>query len=233
MKVLCINLDSRPDRWELAQQEFDRVGLQVERFPGVVNDNPVLGFNKAVYKALKSSIETEIETIPEQKIVVEKQIIFNVLLFEDDVVFDGDTYSFHNWHYLQNPINFLPTDFMTLHLGANIIGTDSMEWQMPTKFPANDHFAKLHNAWQSHATLYSAECVKFIIENFPYWKDEYQKEGCQIFDEWLRLNVLPMGRSYVLKPMIAYQRPDFSNIWNSAQDYTSCHTRGNQYLNSL
>lgn len=231
MKTLCINLDSRPDRWELAQQEFDRVGLQVERFPGVVNDNPVLGFNKAVYGAMQQAIrKTTLQLgqngddfVKNEFTLRKTHYIEDLLLFEDDVVFD---------HYIIGmPLRNLPSDFMTIHLGANIIGTDSMQWQMPTRY--SEQFALLHNAWQSHATLYSAECVRFIIENFPYWKDEYQKEGCQIFDEWLRLNVLPMGRSYVLKPMIAYQRPDFSNIWNSAQDYTSCHTRGNQYLNSL
>lgn len=229
MKILCINLDSRPDRWELAQQEFDRAGLQVERFPGVVNDNPVLGFNKAVYGAMEQAIKM-VHPFQDknQKLVPSYE---DLLLFEDDVILTDrlpTLFGNHVWmyHYLD-----LPGDYLTLHLGANLIGTDSMEWQMPTKH--SDRIAKIHNAWQSHATLYSAECVKYIIENFPYWKDEYQKEGCQIFDEWLRLNVLPMGRSYVLKPMIAYQRPDFSNIWNSAQDYTSCHTRGNQYLNSL
>lgn len=220
MKCLFINLDSRPDRRQQAEAEFKRVGLTVERFPGVVNDNPVLGFNKAVYGAMMQAKKWQSlgENVRGMKVVED-----DLLLFEDDVVFD---------HYIIGmPLRNLPSDFMTIHLGANIIGTDSMQWQMPTRY--SEQFALLHNAWQSHATLYSAECVKYIIENFPYWKDEYQKEGCQIFDEWLRLNVLPMGRSYVLKPMIAYQRPDFSNIWNSAQDYTSCHTRGNQYLNNL
>lgn len=226
MRCLYINLDSRPDRRQQAEAEFKRVGLTVERFPGVVNDNPVLGFNKAVYGAMIEGVEI-IQTDCGQLAFPKDDL----LLFEDDVVFDKDIYQFYKWHHLHDPHNWLPKDWMTFHIGANIIGTDSMQWQMPTRY--SEHLAVLHNAWQSHATLYSAECVKYIIENFPYWKDEYQKEGCQIFDEWLRLNVLPMGRSYVLKPMIAYQRPDFSNIWNSAQDYTSCHTRGNQYLNSL
>ena len=35
-KIFCINLDSRPDRWELAQSEFDKVGIldRVERVSG-------------------------------------------------------------------------------------------------------------------------------------------------------------------------------------------------------
>lgn len=201
MKILCINLDSRPDRWEKVQAEFDRIGLVVERFAACTGNNRVRAFNKSVYECMKSAGGEDL------------------LIFEDDTAFDD------------KPFLGVPKDFMTLHLGANIIGTDTMQWEMPTKY--NGHLAILHNAWQSHATLYSAECVKFIIDNFPFWKEEYEYEGCQIFDEWLRVNVLSMGRSYVLCPMIAYQRPDISDIWGGPQDYTSCHERGNKYLMNL
>jgi hypothetical protein len=167
--------------------------------PAIVEDNRVLAFNKSVYKAMQLA-EGE-----------------DLLLFEDDVTFDVDK------------IEIPPvTDFMTIHLGCNIIGMDSTRWQMPTYF--NYYIAKLHNCWQSHATLYSKECVRYILDNFKYVTDEYKTEGCQIFDEWLRVNVLPMGRSYVLKPMIAYQRPRHSELWNKEADYTSVHTRGNHYL---
>lgn len=195
--------------WPLAEAEFKRVGLEVERFDAVVEDNRVLAFNKSVYGCMKLS-EGE-----------------DLLLFEDDVVFE-------NFHYRIEKTQwdiYLPSDFMTLHLGANIIGTDVTKWAMPTAF--HPMFAKLHNCWQSHATLYSAECVKYILDNFKYVTDEYKTEGCQIFDEWLRVNVLPMGRSYVLRPMICFQRPRKSEIWNCESDYTGCHKQGNEYLMNL
>ena len=37
-KIFCINLDSRPDRWEQVQKEFDKVGIldRVERFSALI-----------------------------------------------------------------------------------------------------------------------------------------------------------------------------------------------------
>lgn len=139
----------------------------------------------------------------------------DLLLFEDDVLFDDSV------------MIYMPPDgWLTVHLGCNIFGADTTVWKMPT--PCNDHFANLHNAWQSHATLYSAECVEFILNNFD--SNRLDADNC-IFDEWLRKNVLPIGRSYVMKPMIAYQRPGISDIWGGQQtDYTGAHTRGNEWL---
>jgi hypothetical protein len=195
LKKLCITIKD----WPIAEAEFNRVGLEVEPFQAIVEDNRVLGFNKSVYACMK---------------LAEGQ---DLLLFEDDVKFDG-------------PINFnFPEDAFTVHLGCNLIGSDIMKWQMPTNStPAG--FARLHNCWQSHATWYSKEAVEFIIKNFKFVTDEYKTEGCQIFDEWLRVHVLPMRQSYVANPMVAYQRPRWSEIWNRESDYTGAHIQGNKWL---
>jgi hypothetical protein len=195
LKKLCITIKD----WPIAEAEFNRVGLEVEPFQAIVEDNRVLGFNKSVYACMK---------------LAEGQ---DLLLFEDDVKFDG-------------VINFsFPEDAFTVHLGCNLIGSDIMKWQMPTNStPAG--FARLHNCWQSHATWYSKQAVEFIIKNFKFVTDEYKTEGCQIFDEWLRVNVLPMRQSYVANPMVAYQRPRWSEIWNRESDYTGAHIQGNKWL---
>lgn len=195
MKKLCITISD----WPIAEAEFNRIGLEVEPFQAIVEENRALSFNKSVYACMK---------------LAEGQ---DLLLFEDDVKFDGE-------------INFnFPEDAFTVHLGCNILGSDLMNWGMPTNStPAG--FARLHNCWQSHATWYSKEAVEFILKNFKYVTDEYKTEGCQIFDEWLRLNVLPLKQSYVANPMVAYQRPRWSEIWRCDSDYTSCHIMGNKWL---
>ena len=185
--------------WPVAKAEFERIGLTVEPFQAIVEENRVLAFNKSVYGCMELAKGEDL------------------FLFEDDVVFD-------EWTQI-NP----PEGAMTVHLGCNLIGTDVTVWQMPTNSVPKG-LAKLHNCWQSHATWYSKECVKYILENFRYVTDEYKTEGCQIFDEWLRVNVLSMGRSYVMNPMICYQRPRWSEIWNRDSDYTGCHSQGNDWL---
>jgi hypothetical protein len=197
MKALCITMGTD---WEQAEAEFKRVGLNVERFDAIVEDNRVLAFNKSVYECMKLAEGDDL------------------MLFEDDVCFD--TYPLPFFDY--------PEYFMTIHLGGNILGFDTTVWQMPTFYSKN--LAKLHNCFQSHATLYSAECVQFILENFKFVTDEYKTEGCMVFDDWLRHNILNQGRSYVLNPMIAYQRPRKSEIWNTWADYTYCHKEGNRWL---
>lgn len=224
MKALCLNIDSDTESWRLAQEEFTRVGLNVERVSAVVEDNRPLAFNKSVYKAMK--IAHLVEDGYPITATGWKNVYDDLLLFEDDVMFDVD--DFMSRTYIELMIGQAPSDYLTLHLGCNIIGVDTTVWQMPT--PYNEHLARLPNCWQSHATLYSAECVKFILDNF---NPNVLDENNMIFDEWLRVNVLSQGRSYVMNPMICYQRPRRSAIWNCDSDYTGCHKQGNEYLKTL
>lgn len=194
MIKLCINLDSRPDRWELAQKEFERVGLEVERMPAIMHDNRPLAFNQSVYKAMELAKGQDL------------------LLFEDDVVFDCEKF----WPFIH------PSGALTFHFGGNIYG----DWRMPERTP-QPNIAKLWNCWQSHATWYSKEAVDFILNNL----DPTHLNGTNnIFDDWLRRNVLTQGRSYLHVPMIAYQRIDRSDIWGHDTDYTACHIDGNKWL---
>ena len=205
MLKLCINLDSRPDRWELAQKEFEKVGLEVQRLSACTGENRPLAFNQSVYKAMELA----------------KAADENLLLFEDDVVFDGELpfleTNFGYYFYSPFPLNCL-----TVHFGCNMYG----EWKLPekTEYP---EYARLWNCWQSHATWYSKEAVEFILANL----DPTHLNGeNNIFDDWLRRNVLVKGRSYVHVPMIAYQRIDRSDIWGHETDYTACHIKGNEWL---
>ncbi len=130
----------------------------------------------------------------------------SLLLMEDDVCFD-------------DKLPVIPmVDSLSIHFGCNINGS----WQMPEKH--NDQLALLHNCWQSHCTWYSKECIDYILTHY---------KGDIIFDEWFRLNVLPMQRSYVTIPMVAYQRTSHSDIWNRLAEYEGTHRKGNKYLASL
>lgn len=201
MIKLCINLDSRPDRWELVQKEFEKAGLEVERLSACTGDNRPLAFNQSVYKAMELAKGEDL------------------LLFEDDVVFEGELPIFET---KCGTFSSLPGDALTVHYGCNMYG----DWKLPekTQYP---QYARLWNCWQSHATWYSSEAVEFVLANL----DPTHLNGTNnIFDDWLRRNVLVKGRSYVHVPMIAYQRIDKSDIWGHETDYTACHIKGNEWL---
>lgn len=205
MKAYCINIDSDTESWELSKAEFEKIGMEVERFSAIVEDNRPLAFNKSVHGALS--------LMPE-----------GGWLFEDDVIFTGKEQD------IRIAVSQLPSDANSLHLGCNIIGMDTTEWRMPEYY--NINLSKLFNAWQSHATWYSKDCVAYILSHLR--TDVLDNEN-NIFDDWFRRNVLSDGNSYVARPMLAYQRPRKSAIWGGEiiQDYTSCHKRGNEYLFSL
>jgi hypothetical protein len=47
--VYCVNLASRPDRWQEAVQEFESLGVsKYERIPGVIASSGRLGCAKAI-----------------------------------------------------------------------------------------------------------------------------------------------------------------------------------------
>lgn len=145
---------------------------------------------------------------------IAKEANHGLVLFEDDVVFT-------------RPPGFFPPPMgaLSAHLGVNIMGN----WKMPESCGLKD-WALLHNCWQSHASTYGLECINFILDNMnPNEISDKQP----IFDEWFRLNLLPKGRSYVMKPMIAYQRPSWSDIWQTEANYVDCFHEGNRYLSTL
>jgi hypothetical protein len=116
----------------------------------------------------------------------------------------------------------LPEDWDLLYLGGNIIGSDTTNWQMPTRY--SSHLATLHNSWQTHAIVYSQKGAKYILDNF-------NPETFPVLDEWIRVNMMPQGKVFLCTPMIAYQRPCYSDLWQVPADYTGAHKQGNDYLN--
>lgn len=206
MKCLCINIDSDTESWALSQEQFAKVGLTVERFSAITGKNRPLAFNQSVLAAMKYAQGDDL------------------LLFEDDVMFDDKASRYGLFDSIES-VEYL--NALTLHFGANIIGTDNTVWVMPEYSGYGSSLVKLNNAWQSHSTWYSKECVDFILNNLDGTKLD---EDNNIFDDWLRRKVLSQGRSYLLNPMICYQRPRRSAIWNNHADYTGCHKQGNKWL---
>jgi len=94
MKAICLNLDSRPDRWELAQKEFKEQGLNVERFAAITNVDRFLSFNLSQQAILQSITE-------------------NTMVFEDDVKFVSDK--------LSDVLTTAPKDWHILYLSGHTL----------------------------------------------------------------------------------------------------------------
>jgi glycosyl transferase family 25 len=94
MKALCLNLDSRPDRWELAQKEFKQQGLNVERFAAVHHEDKFISFNLSMVAILKTITE-------------------NTIVFEDDVKFVNNN--------LQEVLSTVPDGWDMLYLSGHVL----------------------------------------------------------------------------------------------------------------
>lgn len=192
----CINLDKNPQRWDNCVKEFLKVGISyVEQV--VVHEseeNRYISFNHSHYDVIKKGYETGQP----------------FCTFEDDVLFDI------NWKRIEEASNQLPEDWDILYLGCNFIS----DWVMPTRF--SDNLIRVHNAWQSHAIVYSNKMAKWILDNFD-------PNTFPVYDEWLRVNVMPGFNVFCVSPMICDQRPGYSDIWQRQVEY-GCHKQGNDWI---
>jgi GR25 family glycosyltransferase involved in LPS biosynthesis len=120
-----------------------------------------------------------------------------VLILEDDVIFDGKFFD------ILEAKAKLPDNWDLLYLGANVQNQQNRYC---------DGIWHLNNAWTSHAILYSDKGARYCYEHFPY-------EQGMIYDEWLRTVAQKQLNCFIVKPMIAFQRVGFSDIWGTMADY--------------
>jgi len=126
----------------------------------------------------------------------------NSLVLEDDVVFK-------DWEHLKFSLHELPMDWDLCYLGANVVGTNLCNWDPPKQY--TQHLKRVTQAWTTHAVAYSQKGRDTILANWNH------KDG-QIYDDFLRVN-LERLQAFIVSPMVADQRPGFSDIWNTNTNY--------------
>ena len=107
---MCINLDRRPDRWEQMQRKFDRHGIDsVRRFSaldgGALNIPANWTHTPGAYGCLLSHLQVVSDA--------RRRGLPEVLIFEDDVVFDPQLQDKFSACFRQ-----LPRDWHMLYFGA-------------------------------------------------------------------------------------------------------------------
>lgn len=138
--IKCLNQKERPDRWKLAIEEFDRVGLEnVEQFFSIPAEQPYQSFCISQYAMLKSFLGTNGG---------------HLLTLEDDVVFNS-------YDHVDKAMMELPGNWDVLYLGANIRG------QKPQYY--SSHLRRITLAYTTHAIAYSRKAVEHIVNSYnPY-----------------------------------------------------------------
>lgn len=127
----------------------------------------------------------------------------NVLIMEDDVEFDEDCRTF-----LEKALDELcDLDFDMAYFGGNILRPF---------FQASKHWARLSHCQSTHCYSVNKKFLPIVI-NFLESNPTAKNGLCldQLYADYL----IPNCRAYIIVPMIARQRSDFSTIENREMNY--------------
>lgn len=136
-----------------------------------------------------------------------------LLHLEDDCVF-------RDLSHLPHAISELPDDWDILYLGANLVLWGNGESPLPERY--SEHLFRIRAAWTTHAIAYRKRCVRRILEGQPSF-------DAQMWDNYLSTR-LPELQAFIVAPMVAWQRPRHSSIWDRFDDYTEIFEQSNARL---
>jgi GR25 family glycosyltransferase involved in LPS biosynthesis len=137
--IYCISLDSQLDRWESAQEEFNKVSIlgRVKKFSGIKNTPTYSGANASHLNVVKMAKEAKLK---------------NVLIFEDDIAFDVNTLDIVSKSIKELKLRKWDLFFMGL-CGRGVCSL------------VDDHLLKLSSAACIHAWALNESCYDKFIED--------------------------------------------------------------------
>jgi hypothetical protein len=189
-RKVCLTLDDK------------RPSGKPSRWPDLINECKRVGLSDVQkFQALKAIGPHQSFTLSQKKILQEFIESDNkyLLTLEDDVKF-LDISPLRDAIY---DIKVNGIKWHVLYLGGNI--KDKC-----IKYRRN--LSRVSNVWTTHAVAYSRFAAQTLLLNFP-------NENELMYDNHLG-NMLKFFNSFMINPMVAIQRPDYSDIWQSNVDYT-------------
>ena len=210
-KIFCINLDSRPDRWESVQREFDKIGIldRVERLSArtSLNAGGPSGKNvcgKLKWKNLDGTIMSHMTCVKFAK----ENNLENVFIFEDDVYFKE-----YQENIFENSVNSLKNeDWNLFFLGGNIINQtvdNKVEKKSDCLYKVNLPIYAIHSYAINH-TAYDR-----ILKNH-YLRVDWEKQDIISHHKrvWSMDKYLgdKIGKKYIMRKPMCFQKEGYSNI---------------------
>jgi GR25 family glycosyltransferase involved in LPS biosynthesis len=208
--IFCINLDSRPDRWEQCLNQFEKLKIEnkVQRFSAISFSHEDPSFKKNLGRAGCCLSHIEICKI------AQKNKFKNYLVFEDDFDFLGNEKQIIE--NLNEYTNQLPVDWDLYYLGGNV--NEDYGYEAIEKFSNNLY--KVNSCHTTHAFAMNEKFYDEFLNLMPnmesvfHWLNEHEA-----IDVFLSQYILNNHKCYINNPMLALQSAGFSNIENSYFDY--------------
>jgi glycosyl transferase family 25 len=192
--AVCINLERRPDRWELAEKEFDSVGLIVRRWIAHDGAETVSDEQARKYRGYKKDRDPKsiIGCLRSHKEVLEWALDRNleyVVIFEDDVQFEYEDFMDRVRSYYTQ----LPEDWLMWFLGC-----------VPRKIePYSRNLRLVHNCWTTHAYMVRKDVYRFFINLL-------EDENKPIDLSWGP--ILKSKKVFMAAPILCTQNETYSDI---------------------
>lgn len=189
-KIYCINLERRPDRWALAEAQFAKYGLQVERFSAVEGSD--------FARQTNCTPENNGCTVSHYTLIDRAQILGLdvIMVFEDDVQLADD---FLN--RLETCLSALPPEWDLLYLGGS--------HKEPVE-PFNEHLSVVFRTLTTHGYILRSTAFKKLIGSMPALHTEVDGYFAQVQKEY---------NCFVTEPPLAWQREDYSDIQKTTVKY--------------
>jgi GR25 family glycosyltransferase involved in LPS biosynthesis len=190
---VCINLDRRPERWLRMQHKFDQHDIQsVHRFPaldGASMELPASWLHTpGAYGCLRSHLQVVLEA--------RRLGVRNVLIFEDDVVFDD-----HLEKRFSDSIEQLPPDWDMLVFGA-------LHKDEPIKI--SDNFARITQAYSTYAYVLRDTMFDDFIELNRKSEQELDNNSFILQQRF---------KCYCFMPHLAWVETDYSDAQQRLVDH--------------
>ncbi len=201
----CVNLDSRKDRWEQSQKEFEKIHFYPERFSAIQDEIPARGCYRSHLAILKEAYDKNA----------------NVLIFEDDIEFVHPLSPENALQYgdINGVIEQAMEDLTVLnwwdmfYLGGNILRHF---------YQVSPVLAKLTHCQSTHAYGVNKKFLPQLIAHLEKNKN--------ILDVLYADTVIPFSNCFITIPMLAIQRTDYSDIEKTKMTYDIPIERYNKFL---
>jgi GR25 family glycosyltransferase involved in LPS biosynthesis len=194
-RIFCVNLDSRPDRWKSAVEEFEKHSLQVERIPGIDGSKMNLDFPPEIKEGAVGCALSQFFAIK-----YAKQLgLNNFFLLEDDIQFEDNINNIFDEY-----VKEVPEDWDMLYLGGQHYHGMNLQ-------QISEHVYKCEYTLAAHSVAFKSTVFDRFINNLI---DITKPCDVHYAESHKEIN------AYVFIPHLTWQRNSYSDIEKVNVDYT-------------
>ena len=194
-KIFCINLDSRKDRWETVQHQFDLHTLSIERIPAINGCDLGLDFPPEIKEGAVGCSLSHLFVMKYAKHLN----LNNFLLIEDDIIFDDNLNN--NFSKIVNQIH---QDWDMLYLGGQHFHGMNLK-------QVNENIFKCEYTLAAHSVAFKHTVYDRFINSLVNITKPCDVHYAQSHAD---LN------AYVIIPHLTWQSQSYSDIEKFNVDYT-------------